>query len=148
MQKIDANSLTSAIVKAFTFAIAIVLLILFARTVSTVILLFLLAVVFAMIINAPVTWLEKKKVPRAWGTFIIFLLIFISLGLVSWLIAPMVGLQFKTLVENLPGYIEKVENMLSTWNATHFHSTASPVGQNSAVQNLPSLTNTLWKLGG
>ena len=148
MQKIDSNSLTSAIIKAFSFLIGIVLLILFARSVITVILLFLLAIVFAMIINAPVTWLEKKKIRRSVGTFIIFLLIFIILALFSWLIVPMVGSQLKSLIENLPGYIEKTENMLSSWKATTFQGIKGSSDQNAIAENLPSLTNTLWKLGG
>ena len=148
MQKIDSNSLTSAIVKAFTFVIVIVVLILFTRTVITVVLLFLLAIVFAMIINAPVTWIEKKKIPRAWGTFMIFLLIVIILGLFSWLIVPMVSSQFKSLIGNLPGYIEKIENMLVSWKSNYFHSSKTPGDQTGVLQDLPSMTNTLWKLGG
>jgi len=133
MQKIDGSSLTSAMVKAFTFVIAIVVLILFTRTVITVVLLFLLAIVFATIINAPVTWLEKKKIPRAWGTFIIFLLIFTVIGLVSWLIVPILSAQVRNLIENLPIYIGKIETMLSSKGLT---------------QNLPPVTNTLLTLGG
>src|ERR1700741_4454234 len=139
MEKINGNSLTSAMVKAFTFVIAIVVLILFTRTVITVVLLFLLAIVFATIINAPVTWLEKKKIPRTGGTFIIFFLIFTVIGLVSWLIVPILSSQVRNLIENLPTYIGKIETMLSSWKTN----------ENSLTQNLPAVTtNTLLKLGG
>jgi predicted PurR-regulated permease PerM len=68
MQKTPfAITLSSALIKALAAAIAIVALLLFSRTVMTVLLLFVLAIVFAMIINAPVSWLEKKKIKRGWA---------------------------------------------------------------------------------
>src|SRR6478672_13435889 len=111
MNKISNINLTSALIKAFAFAIGIGILFLFARTVMTVLLLFFLAIVFAMILNAPVTWLEKKKIPRAWGTFLLLFLIVLIVSLVSWLIIPMVGVQLKNLISNLPEYIEKIQAM-------------------------------------
>jgi len=61
MKKISYINLTSALIKAFAFAIGIGILFLFARTVMTVVLLFLLAIVFAMILNARYHgWKEKK----------------------------------------------------------------------------------------
>jgi predicted PurR-regulated permease PerM len=148
MEKMSNKDLTSALVKGFAFAIAIVVLLLFTRTVITVILLFFLAIVFAMIINAPVTWLEKKKIRRAWGTLIILFLIFLVLGLFAWLIAPMVGSQLRSLITNLPVYVQKIETMLSSWKANYLHWTDKPNDQTGISQNLPSITNTLWTLGG
>jgi len=149
MQKTPfAITLSSALIKALAAAIAIVALLLFSRTVMTVLLLFVLAIVFAMIINAPVSWLEKKKIKRGWGTFLIFFLIFLVIGLFSWLIAPMVGIQFKSLMTNLPVYLGKIEQMLSTWRANYFPWMNKSTDQNDISQNLPSVTNTLWKLGG
>src|SRR6478672_1227143 len=120
MNKISNINLTSALIKAFAFAIGIGILFLFARTVMTVLLLFLLAIVFAMILNAPVTWLERKKIPRASGTFLLLFLIMVTIGLVSWLIVPMVGVQLKSLINNLPVYIQKIQSMLSSWKSAYF----------------------------
>ena len=101
MEKIANKDLTSALIKAFVFAIGVGVLFVFTRTVITVVLLFFLAMVFAMILNAPVTWLEKKKIPRAWGTFLLLFLIVLIVSLVSWLIVPMVGVQLKNLINTL-----------------------------------------------
>ena len=147
MEKISNINLTSALIKAFAFAIGIGILFLFARTVITAVLLFLLAIVFAMILNAPVTWLENKKIPRAWGSFLVLFLIMAIAGLVSWLIVPMVGVQLKSLISNLPVYIEKIQAMLSSWKS-NFPWIDKGTAQKDIAQNLPPLTNTLWTLGG
>ena len=148
MNRITNINLTSALVKAFAFAIGIGVLFFFAHTVMTVLLLFLLAIVFAMILNAPVTWLEGKKIPRAAGTFLLLFLIVLTIGLVSWLIVPMVGVQLKSLINNIPTYIQKIQSMLSSWKSTYFPWMEKGTAQNDFAQNLPPLTNTLWTLGG
>ncbi len=146
MQKASAYNLTSSLVKAFAFAIGIVVFFWFMHTVITAVLLFILAIVFAVIINAPVAWLEKKKLPRAWGTLLVFLLIFLVFGLFSWLIVPMVSIQLKALIINLPVYAGKIEKMLSSWRAEYFPWMKKPASE--VAPALPSITNTLWKLGG
>src|SRR5215470_5927167 len=148
MQKVFTNNLTSSLIKAFAFAIGIVVLFLFMRTVVSTILLFMLAIVFAIIVNAPVTWLEKRKVPRTWGTLLVFALIFLVFGFCSWLIVPVVNTQLKSLIANLPVYAGKIENMLSTWRAEYFSWMQEPSHQGDVAASLPSVTNTLWKLGG
>ncbi|MFI5130999.1 MAG: AI-2E family transporter [Chitinophagales bacterium] len=148
MNKISNINLTSALIKAFAFAIGIGILFLFARSVMTVVLLFLLSIVFAMILNAPVTWLERKKIPRAWGTFLLIFLILLIVGLVSWLIVPMVGAQLKSLMNDLPVYIDKIQAMLSSWKSDYFPWIDKGNAQKDIAQNLPPLTNTLWTLGG
>jgi predicted PurR-regulated permease PerM len=148
MQRVFTYNLTASLIKAFAFAIAVVGFFMFMRTVISTVLLFLLAVVFAVIINAPVTWLETKKLPRAWGTLIVFLLIFLVFGLCAWLIVPLVSTQLKSLIDNLPEYASKIEKMLASWRAEYFHWIKQPVHQDQVAPELPSVTNTLWKLGG
>ena len=148
MQRIFTSNLTSSLIKAFAFGIAIVLFFLFMHTVIRVVLLFLLAIVFAVIINTPVTWLEKKKLPRAWGTFLVFFLIFLFVGLFCWLIVPMVVTQFKSLIANIPIYVDRIEKILASWRAEYFPWLKKPTSQNELGAELPSVTNTLWKLGG
>jgi len=148
MQRVFTYNLTASLIKAFAFVIAIVVFFLFMRTVISTVLLFLLAIVFAVIINAPVTWLETKKLPRAWGTLVVFLLIFLVFGLCSWLIVPMVSTQLKSLIANMPEYASKIEKMLSSWRSEYFHWIKQPAHQDQLAPELPSFTNTLWKLGG
>jgi len=146
MQKELTYNLTSSLLKALSCAAGIVVFFWFMHTVITAVLLFLLAIVFAVIINAPVTWLEKKKLPRGWATLLVFLLILLALGLCSWLIVPMVSTQLRSLVANLPLYAGKIEQLFSSWRAEYFPWIKKPA--NEVAQNLPSMTNALWKLGG
>ena len=148
MDKESISNLTSSLVKAFSFAIAIVVFIWFLHIAVTAVLLFLLAIVFAVIINSAVAWLEKKKIPRGLATIIVFLLIFLVFGLFSWLLIPTVSLQLKNLMLNMPVYVGKIENMLSAWNTEYFHSGKAPAHQDGIASNLPSITNALWKIGG
>jgi putative permease len=146
MQRVFSYNLTASLIKAFAFAIAIVVLFLFLRTVITAVLIFLLAIVFAIIINAPVTWLEKKKFSRGLATLLVFLMIFLVLGLFSWLVIPIVSVQFKNLISNLPVYVEKIEKLLSTWRAEYFPWIKKPA--NEIAPHVSSVTDTLWKIGG
>ena len=148
MQKVLTYNLTSSIVKAFAFATGLVIFFWFMYTVISAVLLFLLAIVLAIIINAPVSWLEKKKISRGWATFLVFFLVLLFVGLFSWLIAPMVSTQLKILVDNLPVYVEKIEKLLASWKAEYFHWIHQPAHQNEVVSNMPSVSNALWKLGG
>ena len=131
MEKISNINLTSALIKAFAFAIGIGILFLFARTVMTVVL-----------------WLERKKIPRAWGTFLLLFLVLLIVALVSWLIVPMVGVQLKSLINNLPVYMEKIQAMLSSWKSNYFPWIDKGTAQKDIAKNLPPLTNALWTLGG
>jgi predicted PurR-regulated permease PerM len=146
MERIFKYNLTTSLVKAFTFAIVIVVLFLFMRTVISAVLLFLLAIVFAIIINAPVTWLEKKKFPRGLATLLVFLLIFLVVGLFTWLIVPVVSIQLKSLITNLPVYVGKIEKMLSMWREEYLHWMKKPGSETAPA--VSSVTDTLWKIGG
>jgi predicted PurR-regulated permease PerM len=146
MERILKYNLTTSLIKAFAFAIVIVVLFLFMRTVISAVLLFLLAIVFAIIINAPVTWLEKKKFSRGFATFLVFFTVFLTVGLFAWLIVPMVSVQLKSLITNLPVYVGKIEQMLSTWRTEYFHWMKKP--NSEAAPDMSSVTDTLWKIGG
>ena len=146
MQKALTNNITTSLVKAFAFAIGIVIFFWFMYTVISAVLLFFLAIVFAVIINAPVTWLEKKKFPRAGATLLVLFLIFLVIGLFSWLIVPMVSVQLRSLVANLPFYVDKIAKMFSAWKAEYLPWMTNSANEGAA--NLPSVSNTLWKLGG
>jgi putative permease len=148
MQKAIPDNITSALIKAFAIAIGIVGFIWFMYTIISVVLIFLFAIVLATILNAPVTWLEKKKIPRTRATFLVFFLVFLLLGLFTWLIAPMVAGQFKSLIANLPVYIGEIEKIMSSWNARYFHWRQSGGNQSEITPMLPSLTNAIHIIGG
>jgi putative permease len=148
MQKIFTRNLTSSLVKALAFAIGIAVFIWFMYSVISTVLLFLLALVLAVVINEPVSWLEKKRIPRSWATLMVFCPVILVLGLFSWLIIPLANAQLKSLVLNLPAYGTKIQAMLSSWRADYFHLFTPPIHPDDLTSNLPSMSNALLKLGG
>ena len=115
MQKLQADNLYRSLVKAIAFAAVVIILLWLLHKVIGVLLLFLFAVLFAIIINAPVSWLEKKKIKRGIACAIVFgsiILIFVLLG---WLIFPKIYQQLQVLIDNLPGYINSLVNTIYSW---------------------------------
>ena len=144
MQNLTPASFTSSMVKVIAFAIGVIFFIWFLYTVISTVLLFLLAIVSVVLINAPVTWLQKKKWPRPLALFIVLLLIFVMLVLLAWLIIPIIITQLKSLIQNLPVYVNNIEKQLAFWKSTYFHWTS----EGGDKLTLPSFSNTLSRLGG
>lgn len=71
--------------------------------------------VFALILNAPVSWLEKKKMKRVWATTIVFSCLIIVVALISWLIIPKIAKQLQMLIYNIPVYISEINSRLALW---------------------------------
>ena len=115
MSKGLSVNLTSSLVKAFAIGIGLVFCFLFMKAVLSLILLFLLAIVFAVILNTPVSWLEQKKIPRSLATLLMLLLILVVAGVFSWSIVPIMTTQVKNLVNSLPEYNAKLNTMLAQW---------------------------------
>lgn len=72
----------------------------------------LFALVLAVVINEPVTWLEGKGIKRGWAALIIFMCILLGISLIGWLIVPKVVSQLQLLINNLPAYLEQVDQKI------------------------------------
>jgi predicted PurR-regulated permease PerM len=107
------------IVKSFSRIIALtalmIVLLWLLFKVASILLLFTLAIVFALILNGPVSWLEKKQVKRHWASLIVFGIIFLFTALIGWLIFPKIFQELRNLFLNLPGYITRLTVTLSGW---------------------------------
>jgi hypothetical protein len=79
MENTLPSKLASSLAEAFAFAIGIVVFLWFTRETISAVLLFFLAVVFALIINAPVV-------------------ISLVIGLFNWLMTPITGAQLRRLM--------------------------------------------------
>ncbi len=97
----------------FTAVMIVLLWLLFK--VASILLIFTLAIVFALIINGPVSWLEKKKIKRPIASLIVFSIIFLVAALVGWLIFPKVFEQLQSLVLNFPSYISRLSSTAAGW---------------------------------
>ncbi|MDX8045069.1 AI-2E family transporter [Gracilibacillus sp. S3-1-1] len=69
------------------------------------------------ITNPLVNWLERKKVPRIIGTFIIFLLIIAVITIIVTFIAPAVQQQFSKFVDNVPKMVDSSVKLFDMWQA-------------------------------
>ncbi|ENH97677.1 hypothetical protein J416_03886 [Gracilibacillus halophilus YIM-C55.5] len=67
------------------------------------------------ITNPIVNWLERRKVPRMIGTFIVFLLIVTAISVITIYIAPIVQKQFTNLIDNIPRMANNATRVIELW---------------------------------
>jgi predicted PurR-regulated permease PerM len=92
---------------ATNVAIRVILVLLglwFLYLVGDIVALFLLSVILTATLDPAIDWMAKRKIPRPFGVFIIYvaIVLFVVL-LISFLIPPLVS-QFKDFAEKLPVY--------------------------------------------
>jgi putative permease len=109
-------TLFGTLVRVLLFAAGLVVVVWFAYEIRTAILLFTLAIIVAMVLNAPVTWLEARRLSRGVATLLVLLLVLALAGLLGWLIVPRLLQEIPTLIEQLPqlaaGLAEQVAAVL------------------------------------
>ena len=115
MEKEKSESVFKLYTKIIAFTAIMIVLLWLLFKVAGILLLFMLAIVFALIINGPVSWLEKKKVKRPIASLIVFSIILLIAALIGWLIFPKIFEQFQSLVLNLPNYINRLSTAAAGW---------------------------------
>ncbi|MDX9893442.1 MAG: AI-2E family transporter [Patescibacteria group bacterium] len=94
--------------------LGIIAVVLFAYFIGDILLMVFIAIIFAALIEPPVSYLEKKKIPRALGIFLIYLILFLFLVLVIRLLIPPIAEQIGLFIQNFPGFWEQIsQNYLS-----------------------------------
>ncbi len=76
-------------------------LVLSLYVISPVLVVLLMAIVISSALDAPLNYLETKKVPRLLGILFIFIALFSIFILLLYTIIPIVGIEFKELFSNL-----------------------------------------------
>ncbi len=79
-------------------------------------------VIFVFCLRGQVNGLERRGIPRAWGTTIAYMGMVIVIGLVIWLItSPILGVgsQFQNLIESIPTYIDQLKTLLAGFSQAH-----------------------------
>lgn len=115
MNKEDSTALLKTLTKAVGYTAGIVVLLWLLYKISDVVMLFLFAMVLAIIINNPISKIEKKKISRLWASVIVFGIILIILTLLGWLIVPKINEQLQGLIKGLPDYISNIKRNVSGW---------------------------------
>ncbi|WP_346427676.1 AI-2E family transporter [Gracilibacillus sp. YIM 98692] len=105
------------------------------------------------ITNPIVNWLERRKVPRVGGTFIVFFVIILVLTIGIVFIAPIVQQQFSNFVESVPKMVENTEQLLKIWQD---NQNIIPQQFENSIQNITNnldgyaekITSTLFDVIG
>ena len=144
----QTDPLYKSLVKAISYAAGIVILLWFLFKISGVVLLLFLVIILALIINTPVAWLERKKVKRVWASLIIFGVILLVMGVLGWLIIPIISEQISNLIANLPRFAQQLSMNVSSWfkNYPAINKSIQDQGISLAAM-VPSLPKTLLRIG-
>lgn len=119
----------------------------FLHEVLQVVLLFFFAVVFTIVLNAPVTWLESKKWSRTWAALAVFFGVLAVLGLIAWMVVPKIVTQVKLLAANLPAYIEHLRGLLSEWLGDHNGQAEPALTPETLKADLPTASRLFFGIG-
>jgi putative permease len=87
----------------------------FAHEIIDVGLLLFFAIVITIVLNAPVTWLEKRNVSRTAASLLVFFGMLIVFALIGWMVIPRIVVQVQLLVTNLPHYLQNLNQRISGW---------------------------------
>jgi len=148
MQTNEGGNLYRALAKAIFLAAGVFILLWFLFQILNSLLLLIFAMVLALIINYPVSWLEKRKVKRLWGSLIVFGIILIVIGALTWFIGPKVSKQLSILINNLPEYASQLSATVGSW-LQDYPALQKEVQLNAASVNewMPSISQTLLRVG-
>jgi putative permease len=110
-----------------------------AHSLLVVLLIFFLAVVIGIVLNAPVVWLETKKIPRPAAALIVLVLVLGAVGGIGWLVLPRLLTEARSLIDNLPTYSKTFGDTLA--RVLHSPSIAQrfQIGPNAAGNWFSSL---------
>ncbi len=135
--------------KGLWYGVGVFLFIWICYKIFSVILLLLFALVLVLILNSPVAWLEKKKkMRRGWACAIVFGTVVIGLGLLSWLVFPIISSQLGTLANNLPSYATRFSNNVASWFENYPEIQKQIRADGSSLFNwLPSLPTAAVQIG-
>ncbi|EKD58330.1 MAG: protein of unknown function UPF0118 [uncultured bacterium] len=97
---------TGAIIRT----IAIVLGLWFLYLVRDVVALFFLSVILTATLDPAIDWLSRRKISRSFGVIIIYIALFLIVGMFVSLAAPPLVSQFKSFAQNIPAYSSSLAN--------------------------------------
>ncbi|MDP4261960.1 MAG: AI-2E family transporter [Bacteroidota bacterium] len=111
----------------------------FAQLIINVILLLFFAIVITIVLNAPVTWLQEKKMSRSAASLLVFFGVLTLFGLVGWMVIPKMVTQVNLLIKTLPHYIGNLNHRINDWlgdNASGDGQTAAGIPFSGQLSSL------------
>ncbi|HEV8284080.1 MAG TPA: AI-2E family transporter [Chitinophagaceae bacterium] len=112
-----------------------------------VLLIIFFAIVFTIVLNAPVTWLETKRVHRTFASLIVFFSVLLCLALLGWMVIPKMVTQIKLLVANLPNYFDSLNKRVADWLGDHGNDRQQAQTMSNAITALPPVSSIINSVG-
>ncbi|WP_316739111.1 AI-2E family transporter [Pedobacter aquatilis] len=130
------------------YTAGLIILLWFLFKILSVVLLGLFALVLGLIINAPVSKLEKKGMKRWLASLVVFFIIFGICALLGWMVVPHLSDQLDVLIGNLPKYYSSVMGYLQSL-LKKFPELSREVNEGglSVSSAMPSIGSTVLGIG-
>lgn len=132
------------VIKIVLIVFGIILFLLFLNAALVAVLLFVASLILALALTPVVNWLERHRINRVIGSVGSILALIGLIALVGWLVLPRIAEEAKSLGENLPRYIDTVNQQLDNLlQASPVKISAEQVTQ----QIVPNLSGLLRRIG-
>jgi len=119
----------------------------FVHEILGVILLLFFAIVITIVLNAPVTWLETKKIRRSIASLIVFFTVLLCFALLAWMIVAKMVTQVKLLIANLPTYLDSLNKRVSGWLGEYGSDGKKAENTTNAIASLPPVSTIINSVG-
>jgi putative permease len=113
------DELYRGLARALLLAAGLVILLWFLAAIRQALLILLVAIVIALALNAPVTYLEGKKLPRGAAVLAVFLTVFALIGGLGWLVVPRLVREIPTFLEQIPQIVQGLADRVATVFGDH-----------------------------
>lgn len=119
----------------------------FIHEILYVILLLFFAIVITIVLNAPVTWLERKNIRRSFASLIVFFTVLLCFALLGWMVIPKLVTQVRLLVTNLPAYLESLNERMEKWLGEYGNNQQNAENTTSVISALPPVSTIINSVG-
>lgn len=137
---LSINITTSTIIKFFL----VMILIYFFYIIKDIIIILFVALIFSSALDPWVDWMQSKKIPRAVGVLLIYLMLFILISLSIYLIIPPIAEQVGELAAKSPQYLERIISGMSSLKEYSIEHGII----NEIKSSLGAISNNLQKAAG
>ncbi len=132
------GELGHALTRAVVIGIVVVAALVYATTISSVLVAIASAVVIAVALNGPVTWLERRGIARVWGTLVVIGAAMLVFAGVAWLVGATFVAEVEDLLDDAPAYLDSLEERSDELVAAYpqLDDAFEPVREESATRQV------------
>jgi predicted PurR-regulated permease PerM len=104
------------------------------------------AALFAFLLDFPIRFLQNQGINRGWAIGIVFLFTLIILGILAFILVPLIVGQLSELVVNLPGWVKSGTEQLQNFQQSTLAQKYAPQFEEILTQITNKLSNALQSL--